>query len=448
MDVNVFVSSTCRDMGDDCRPAVLRAIEVADDILNDGDGGRAFAVVMENWDADYEPALQLCLKKITEHSTHYLGLLGYLRGFVPPEAGDSATSITEAELECAVKHCGHQHMAVFVPKDHSPIAIELERRAAELQSDAELTAQMAFLARVLHAGAAQQFEDVADLNGRVIRKVLFWAKGGLRETARASRSGTGASPRGIPRESDIIQLGRRKQVTDFLDAIQPLSLAGAKKAAAFLVHGPYGFGHLELMTRLAKEVGDSAPTQPRRIVISAAAMWRENSCSGLMDAIARDLSAGWRPANAADFATGLMRVLADRDVVLQVSGLEGYSGGLEGFLTEFWRPLADEVAGNTPYRLICLASVEPADIALPGGGLPYGESVCVLPPLGPFTEEEVSFWLRAWLMPSDADYWTAKLMARTRGVPQAIYAILADPALWEPQPAATPAGPLPIRRPA
>jgi Domain of unknown function (DUF4062)/inactive STAND len=445
MDVNVFVSSTCRDMADDCRPAVMQAIEIADDILKD-DGGRAFAVVMENWDADWEPALQLCLKKIREHSTHYLGLLGYLRGFVPPEVLEDAASITEAELKCAVGHCGREHMAIFVPKDHSPIAVELKRRAAELQSDAELAAQLAFVAQVLHEGAAQQFENVAELNGRVIRKVVLWAKGGIRETARAARPGTGASLRGIPRESDIIQMGRRGQVAAFLDAIQPLSLAGAKKAVAFVIYGPYGFGHAELMTRLAKEVADSAHTQPRRCVISAAAIWRDNSCSGLMDAIARELSAGWRPAETADFTAGLMRVLADRDVVLQVSGLEGYPGGLEGFLTEFWLPLAAEVAGNRPHRLICLASAESEDLALPDGGSPYDDSVRVLPPLRPFDEAEVSFWLKAWLGPPDADDWTAKLMARTRGMPHALYAVLADPALWEPQPAVTPAGPLPIRR--
>jgi Domain of unknown function (DUF4062)/inactive STAND len=433
MKVNVFVSSTCRDMADDCRPAVMQAIEIADDILRD-DGGRAFAVVMENWDADWEPALQLCLKKIREHSTHYLGLLGYLRGFVPPESQENA-SITEAELKCAAGHCGPGHMAIFVPKDHSPIALELQRRAAELQSDAELTAQLAFLAQVLHDGVAQQFENVADLNGRVIRKVVLWARGGIRETARAARPDTGTSPRGVPRASDIIQLGRRDQVSAFVDAIQPLSLASAKKAAAFVIYGPYGFGHVELMTRLAKEVADSAHTQPRHCVISAAAIWRENSCSGVMDAIAREVFAGWRPADAADFAAGLTRVLADRDIVLQVSGLEGYPGGLKGFLTEFWLPLAAEVAGNTPHRLICLAAAESEDLTLPGSGSPYDEYVRVLPPLGPFDETEVSFWLKAWLKPSDADNWTAKLMARTQGMPHALYAVLADPALWEPQPA-------------
>jgi hypothetical protein len=445
MEVNIFVSSTCRDMAEDCRPAALQAIEMANDILKDGIGERAFAVVMENWDADYVPALQLCLKKIREDSTHYLGVLGYLRGFVPPDGRENA-SITEAELECAVEHCGRHHMAIFVPKDHSPIALELKRRAAELQSDGELTAQMAFLARVLHAGAAQQFENIADLNGRVIRKVLLWAKGGIREAARAARPGPDASQRGIPRESDIIEIGRRDHVTAFLDALQPLSVAGAKKAAAFLVYGPYGFGHVELMTRLAKEVENSSHAQPRRCIISAAALWRENSCSGLMEAIAREVSAGWRPPDVNDFAAGLTRVLIDRDVVLQVSGLEYYPGGLDGFLAQFWRPLVDEIAGNTPNRLICLASAESADITLPDSDSSYAESVRILPPLGPFNETELSFWLRAWLMPSDADYWTEKLLARTRGVPHALYAVLADPALWEPRSAVTADGPLPTRR--
>jgi hypothetical protein len=445
MDVNVFVSSTCRDMEQDCRPAVLEAIRYADDILKEADDGRASAVAMEDWDADYEPAMQLCLEKIRAHSTHYLGVLGYLRGFVP--AGENAASITEVEWGCAVEHCGQRRMAIFVPKDHSEMAVELERRAAGRQSDAERDAQLMFLARVLHEGTAQQFTNVPELHGRVMRKIVSWGRGGIRETARAARSGDDTGPRRrIPGASDLIRIGRREHLTAFLDTVQALSAPGTGKAVAFLVHGPYGFGHQELMTRLAHVMDEHAFAQPRRCVISAAALWRESSCPGLIDAIGREIFAGWRPAHIRDLATGLMAVLNDRDVIVQASGLEGYVGGPEAFLDEFWRPLAGQLVGQAPNRLICLASVETADIsattALPDRGPPvdgpYAGLVHVLPPLRPFTETELSFWLKSWLTAAEADYWSGKLMARTQGMPQALYAVLADPALWE-QPAAEPA---------
>lgn len=454
MDVSVFVSSTRRDMERDCRPAVLQAIGFADDILKDAAYGSASAVAMENWDTDYEPALQLCREKIRDKSTHYLGVLGYLRGFVPSRTGENAASITEIELECAAEHCGRGHMAIFVPKPHSQIAVELERRAAGLQTDAELDAQRAFLARALEKGTAQQFETPWELGGRVTRKIVIWARGGIRETARAAGAAVdAASRRRIPADTDLIEIGRQEQLKAFLDVFEAISVPEVKKAAAFLVHGPSGFGHLELLTRLARAVEDKAFAQPCRCVISAVVLWRESSCAGLIDAMGGEIYANWKPANIPEFATGLKNVLNERDVILQVSGVEGYIGGPAAFLAEFWRPLVDEVAENTPNRLICLASVETADLSAdtswPDHGTlddePYAGYVHVLPPLRSFTDGELSVWLRRWLMAAKADFWTGKLMARTKGTPQVIYAFLADPALWDQQAAPKPAESLPTR---
>ena len=182
MDVNVFVGSTYRDMAVGYRPAVLQAIETAGDVLKP-EGAHACAVHMEKWDVDWEPVLQVCLAKIGQDSTHYLGVLGYLRGFVPPEERGTATSITEAELNYA-HSCG-LHMAVFVPKDGSEAAKELKRRAVKIgQSDAELAAQMDFIDRVTRDRAAQQFDTLPCLALWVMRKVVSWGKGGLRAMPR------------------------------------------------------------------------------------------------------------------------------------------------------------------------------------------------------------------------------------------------------------------------
>lgn len=433
MDVNVFVSSTCRDMKADCRPAVLGAIRFADDILRAFNAGSAAAVAMEDWDAGYEPTLQLCLEKIRTDSTHYVGIIGYLHGFVPGDASPDGISITEAEWRHALKYRGRSCVAMFVPEQTSPIAEELRRRAEQLQTGAELRAQEDFHSRILTEGAAQSFTDVADLSGRVLRKVALWAEGGLRAAARAA-----ASPR-RPGSSDLIELGRRAQLEKFLDIFQRLSLPGGRRAEAFLVHGPHGFGHLELMARLVRAVEDKAFAQPRLFAVSAAALWRENGPAAILHALSREIRADWKPTQVPELAAELLGLLDDQDVILQVSGLEGYLGGPAGFLAEFWRPLVSALTGSVPNRLICLAAVETGHETLeesfPGGNLAGEErsegSPVVLPRLGPFTDEDLSVWLRTRLPSVRADSLSQRLMAATRGIPHALYAVLPDRALWE-----------------
>ena len=439
MDVNVFVSSTSRDLGADCRRAVLGAIRTADDILRAFEAGRAAAVAMEDWDADYEPPLQLSLEKIRVGSTHYVGILGYLRGFVPGDAGERAISITEAEWNHALQHRGRSCIAMFVPKEDSPFAEELQKRAQD-QTAAQFKAQMKFHEKVLREGTAQQFVDIADLDRRVIRKVVIWARRGLREVARASQvTNDAAGPPRRPTSSDLTQLGRREQLTMFLDALQRLSPLGLGNTAVFLVYGPPGFGHLELMARLVREVEANAFMQPRCYVVSAGALWRDSGPAALLHALGREIRPGWEPSDAWELAEELLNLLKDQDVIFQISGLEAHAGGPPAFLADLWNPLAAALPAGVPNRLICLATVvtgdETLDLSLSGGDAadeqhrPAGP--VVLPRLGLFTKQELSFWLRSRLPGPTADVLSQRLITATEGSPQALYAVLADAALWE-----------------
>jgi hypothetical protein len=434
MDVNVFVSSTSRDLGADCRPAVLGAIRTADDILKAFEAGRAAAVAMEDWDAEYEPPLQVSLEKIRVDSTHYVGILGYLRGFVPGGAGEGAISITEAEWNHALKYRGRSCIAMFVPKDHSPFAEELQKRA-QCQTAAQFKAQMKFHEKILREGTAQQFVDIADLDRRVIRKVVIWAKSGLREVARASQvTKDAAGPLRRPGSSDLAQLGRREQLARFVDALQEM-----EKAAVFLVYGPRGFGHLELMARLVREVEANAFVQPRCYVVSAGALWRDSGPAALLHAVGREIRPGWEPSHTSVLAKELLDLLEDQDVILQISGLEAHAGGLPAFLADLWNPLAGALPAGVPNRLICLAAVvaedEKLDLSLSGDDATAGQNrpagPIILPRLRPFTEQELSFWLKSRLPGPKANALSLRLMTATDGIPQALYAVLADAALWE-----------------
>jgi hypothetical protein len=435
MDVKVFVSSTYRDMAADCRPAVVDAIVFADDVLRDSKVGTAKPINMEHWGASYLPALELCLAKIRNESTHYVGIIGYLRGFVPDNAGPEGVSITEAEWQYALKRLRRNCIAMFVPEQTSAIARKLRRRAKGSQTDAELEAQEAFHGRILSEGVAQLFTDPVNLGLRVQRQVTIWGQGGLRATARETTSPM------RPGSADLTELGRRAQLNKFLEVFEGLSLPSGRRAEAFLIYGPPGFGHLELMARLvrAAEAEAEACRQPRHIAVSAGALWRENGPTAILRALSREIRAGWKPTEVPELAAELQGLLDEQDVILQVSGLQGYPAGVPGFLDGFWRPLVSALTASVPNRLVCLAAVETEDNPLeeslpeasPAGGERSADSPVVLPGLGPFTDEELWAWLRTRLPAARADSLTRRLMAATKGRPPTLYEVLADPALWE-----------------
>jgi hypothetical protein len=438
MDVNVFVSSTCRDMWEDCRPAAKQAICTADEILKIFESGRAAPIEMEDWDTNLEPPSDVCRRKITEESTHYVGILGFLRGWVPPEEKESGKSITELELLHALDHCGPSCMAVFLPKDHSPIAKELQRRATELQTAAEADAQLSFHARVLQEGTAQQFADVFDLNRRVTRKVVLWAKGGLRAVARAAQASNGsANSRQKPSSDDLLQLGREEQLTLFVHTFRRLAISEGKRVAAFLVHGPPDFGHVQALARLVHAVEELANDQPRCYVVNAGVLWRDPSPAALLRVLGREVRSDWEPTSVPDLAEALVDELKDQDVVLHVSGLQGLAGGPEAFFRDLWAPLVAAVPDSGLYRLVCLASVETdGEDPLPEPGdqathAPDPARPVVLPGLRAFTQEELSIWLSSRLPILDIAPLSRHLIAGTKGHPNALYAVLADDDLWE-----------------
>ncbi len=100
MEVKVFLSSTCKDLEQDCRPDAIDAIIEAG----------AIPITMETWHTDYRPAEKVCRKKIREESTHFLGIIAYRRGWVPP---NQKKSITELEFDWSIKYKKPQ--VIFLP---------------------------------------------------------------------------------------------------------------------------------------------------------------------------------------------------------------------------------------------------------------------------------------------------------------------------------------------
>jgi hypothetical protein len=195
------------------------------------------------------------------------------------------------------------------------------------------------------------------------------------------------------------------------------------------------------MARLVREIEENTFAQPRCLVVSAGALWRESGPTALLNALGREVRPGWELSGLRELTDELLCLLQEQDVVIQVSGLERHAGGPQAFVTDFWSPLVDALPENTDNRMICLAAVETNDElvrpeVLVSGVDPVGdefrpERPVILPGLRSFTESELSFWLRSRLPAPKAGLLGRRLMEVTEGNPHALYAILADHALWK-----------------
>lgn len=419
MSVKVFVSSTRNDLDQDCRPRVIEAITNA----------QALPVVMEDWPAEYSPALDLVKRKI-EESTHYLGLFAYRRGWTPP---GSAVSITEAEFDhaCAT-HRGR--IAVFVPQEGSPIAAVLMDYAATAQDAADTEAQIRFLQRVMGAGTVEAFRDVPDLASRTTRCVIFWNTPLLAMQLERAREAPAA-----PAPDEIAGLGRRAQVECFDRGVRDrLAAAGGMSAAAVLVSGPAGHGHRQMLDRLQRRF-EQVSRRMHPCTIGCGPFWRSNSLATLLGVLGKETGAPGLAAVPAA-AAHLERLLEQKDVVVRVTAVQNFENGVAGFAEQFWGPLVDALPAGTPYRLLCLVSHEGREPAAPAwnaavqpcGAEPFDPRRLVrLPPLAPFTEAELSLFVRPRVDPEEADALVAALMVESNdGIPGLLYEKLADPAYW------------------
>jgi hypothetical protein len=422
MSLKVFVSSTKDDLDKDCRPRVLEVIAKAEVV----------PIAMENWPSRYKPALELVLEQI-DGSTHYLGLFAYRRGWTPP---GTTVSITEAEFEHARTRLPQEHVAVFIPAEGSPIARKLKKYAKDGQDEADAQAQAAFLARVRNNGTVESFRDVPELAMITMRCVMSW-KTPLIDRAGAAPA-RAASSVAVPGPDDVAELGRRAQEDCFeTDLLDRLAGPGAPPAAGVLVSGPAGHGHAQLLGRLRRRF-EAVSRRTHPCTVGCGPLWRKGGLQSLLRVLARETGAA-ELATMDAAAAHVASLLAQKDVVLQVTALQNFEGGVDGFVDQFWGPLVAALPAATPYRLLCLASHEgrtpdpPAWDATtqPCRAAPWDARRLVrLAPLEPFTAAELSLFLRARLDPDQADTMVTALMETTGGTPGLLYDALTDPANW------------------
>jgi len=425
MTPRVFVSATSEDLKADCRPTIIQAIQLCE----------AVAVTMELWDTDFVNAVILCQQKLLDTGIHYIGLLAYRHGLTPPELGKS---ITEAEFDWA--YAQSVPMAVFMPHPQSLFALELKARAAN-QADAEARAQAEFCQRVRGIAAVQDFQSVPELAIRVTRCVMRWSQGGLLGiAARAQAALAPGRQSRVPRDDEIVQLGRVWQMTQTLFALDRLRATGQANVACFVVHGPPARGQRELLSRLRSLVKAPDGPQARACSVSIGVLWREASLAGLLKALGAELGLDQVPTTATELGEGLKTALEASDVTIEIRDLQRYGGALPAFVEQFWRPVVETIGYATRHRLrVFLALDEPVraewepllsmPLANPATEVSAVKPICVAE-LADFTEQEIADWLRGRLPAADAEVVAEVLFAETQGHPQLLYTRLRDEATW------------------
>lgn len=418
--MKVFVSSTKDDLDPDCRPKLLEAISFAG----------AMPVAMEDWPAEYLPALELVREKL-KGSTHYVGVFAYRRGWTPP---GHTVSITEEEFNMACTRLGGRCVAVFVPLEGSEIARLLRDRAGA-QAAADEEAQREFLRRVTSEGVVEQFNDVTQLALRANRRVVLWNRP-LLEEALAGPARRAA----VPRPDEVAGLGRAEQAHCFETRVLPhVAGAGSPNAVGVLVAGPPAYGQDRLVERLRRAFERTVFRPPLQVAVGCAPMWGDGSAANLLQRVARAVGVP-EPATMAVVGARIGEVLGVNDVVLEITQVQNFSGGVPGFVERFWRPLLDALPAGTLNRVLCLATHEGA--LPPAGGWDGAVRRCadagldprallLLPELGAFTPDDLTVFVRARVEPQNVRPLVKHLMEQTGGVPSYLYSLLATESTWE-----------------
>ncbi|TWU04654.1 DUF4062 domain-containing protein [Stieleria varia] len=427
MQVKVFLSSTRGDMDQDCREWVLNVVR-----------DNASAVEMDHWvmdsDDDEQSVVDLCYQMICVQSTHFLGLFGYRRGWVPSVLEPTRRSITEAEYDWA-NETG-KTLAVFVPNATTKFADELRRRAGS-QSEREANEQKQFLDRVRRESlGCLEFKDPGHLVSRAIDTVRSWQGGGLRAMVAADRR----NARG-PNPSEYMFLGCSRQFFAFEQSLELIASPHVAKQTAWLIHGRVGYGHQDLMERIWHRLSQVTRTI-RRVRVPLGVAWREDHCAAVCSLIGRELAVD-DCNNIETVAFHLSKVLDSVDVLLEVQMVQRFAGSLDGFVQNMLQPLIRQLHGRHKRRLLTLiglehkeSSGEPWKTLLQEPPVPGDEEtldpgkLIELPILTPLTTSEIATWLRRFKSEEDAYEIALALTEETEGRRTFVRERLADPSLW------------------
>jgi hypothetical protein len=421
-NITVFISSTSQDLKQDCRKYAIATIRLC---------SAAQPVAMEDWFPDHTYTVKMCLDKIEQESTHFLGIFAHRYGWRP--GGPNDTSITEKEYDHALKL--KRPMFILIPDETSAFYVELKLRA-QSQPPEDAEAQKKFLARVTGAGkTCRYFASSEELTIWVTHKIYEWqnSTGGLRAIAAATRA-----RQVTPARATLNTLGREEQTRACEDCLKDHVLSLAPEVACFLVHGQAGYGHEEMLDRLQHKFSDGREVIPIRV--DAGAAWRSKDPEALLEVIGQELAEEF--SSVAQLAARLKQEMEKLDVIIRFDNLQRLNVALADFITGFWRPLAQSFTAkdaDLPHRLIGLAGFKgtPEAACEPHLFHPHRQDkfdnvrLIVLPKLDNFTQADLLAWLKQMNLPAPrAKDLAQRLFQETQGNPPAVFQELMKDAIW------------------
>lgn len=392
----MFVSSTCKDM-----EAYRRAVE--DAITNKA---QTACFLSEDWTGGFDDVVQKCKDRVNGSFGFFL-LLGYYYGWIPPA---QAVSITHLEFQWAFRRwnrLAYPPMAVFAPKQGSDAETELRAEAGKYipadSTERDLHAKRleSFRNEVLGAGRTAQFyANRQELRENAIVACLLWK--GL--TPLAAATGASGSTQGRHIDDELLgSLGRRPQLRALEDAVDAW-YAEDEPAMAVLVHGDEDAGQRVFLAHTArtKQLDSFRPSVPGHPPMDpydppVLTQWIARAL-GLTGASAEVTT----PEQLADPVAAQLR---EQPLCCMLDRVQGYPGGLSGFITGFWQPfrrrlLAIHQERALASRLILFVADYTGDLAGSEGLVADYDAnpldcarAVALPRLENFTARDVTQWL-------------------------------------------------------
>lgn len=401
----IFLSATVADSGD-YRTQVqeaLRAVEVA-------------VFLQEEWNSSARPSVDLCLDRLCQ-SDAYMGLFGFRYGWIPET---HKKSITELECDKAFQYWGEfpdPPIFLFLPAPGSAAAKELARnanKALRKEHPEDVASQGVAERRRLESKQSQKdfcdrlrnknrfirdFKTVVELRERAIACVANWNRDHLRNATRDRRQAPGDIP-----PDELGQIDRAAQREALKKALRRIASSDSM-AMAVLVHGEHDMGHTDFFAWLESWHGWSLDSGPFRINPPHG----QKDIAGLILTATCAIAPERRDANP-DFgglASAVLERCGEEPVVFLLTNIACLPGGLGALHRDFWTPLLAALRERTPrkrpeHRLTLVVdhreALSPPYPDFVWSGAPNAPDLdfsrlIPLPPLAPFTDDDVEAWL-------------------------------------------------------
>lgn len=448
MGIHIFVSSTSEDLKEHCRPVAIGVINRKKPY--------AVAEAMESWNEENIDPVKMCRDKVLA-STHYLGIFAYRRGWVPNRPEIKGKSITEAEYDWAVEFGKRRY--VLMPLHGTKYANYLFTQSIQ-QSEEDEKAQEAFRTRVKN-GVCKFFEDLDDFKKQIGNMVNRWvATSGeslldhfdhvdpsfpivapltvVVPPSTPSTSQPTMTERSLPPELNYFQVGRIVNVGQFGSVMEIMRRKRNYAGACFLVYGPDGFGHDDLIENLRFGLSPSH----QFISIPCMSTAGTNRIPGLIKKIS-----SWINGKSDSISVASIPQLADllkekklktQDIVIKIGSVHKFEGGVTGFTEQFWQPLIQGLGDSIGHRLMVFITAN--DLAVNGCDHLLQDltesptkldlaKILKFDRLQTFTNEDIEDWL-ATNFPNkpknEIAGEVADIISETGGLPEKVYKMLRD----------------------